>query len=86
MAEEQVKTLWMLFYEKELPYEPDDPLALPVGHLVPFYAISPEDVEQQIAQWEAQQPYKVKRISLRMCPHGFLGGLRAFLPGKITST
>ncbi|HLJ36524.1 MAG TPA: hypothetical protein VKU38_22895 [Ktedonobacteraceae bacterium] len=60
---EQVKTLWMLACRTK------------EGHmhqLVPFYALSTEDAEQQIQQWLSEQPCSIVRISLRLFPNGFV--------------
>jgi hypothetical protein len=50
--------------------------------LVPFYAISEQDAEQQVQEWIEQIPYRVFRKGLRAHPQGFRMHRRT-LPGKI---
>ena len=50
--------------------------------LVPFYALSEQDAEQQTQKWIEQYPYKIVRTGLRAYPQGFRMRLRT-LPGKI---
>lgn len=60
---EQVKTLWMLVCHAQ---EHD------THQLVPFYAVSEEDAEQQVQQWLSRQSCSMVRISLRSFPDGFV--------------
>lgn len=50
--------------------------------LVPFYAVSEQDAEQQVQKWIEQRPYKIVRTGLRPYPQGFRIH-REMLPGKI---
>ena len=40
--------------------------------LVPFYAISEEDADNQAQRWLSEQPYPMVYLSLRNFPGGFV--------------
>lgn len=60
---EPVKTLWMLVCHTQ---------GNDTYQLVPFYAFSEEDAEQQVQHWLSKQSCSTARISLRSFPDGFV--------------
>ncbi|MEO8970229.1 MAG: hypothetical protein ABI406_01370 [Ktedonobacteraceae bacterium] len=69
---EQVETLWMLVCHAE---------GCQTHQLVPLYAVSEENAQQQGQQWLAAQPHRMVYISLRPYPTGFMI-CRRRLPGS----
>ena len=62
-AQHPVQTLWILACHID---------GFQAHRLVPLYAVSREDAEQQARQWQNAQAYESVCLSLRSFPDGFV--------------
>ena len=71
------RMLWIFIYSREEIIVPSTAFTV-----VPFYASSQADAEQQMHAWSERQPFPVVFVSLEAYPYGFQIHYHGY-PGKL---